>query len=140
MGLCQSSRYSVIVTPYQEVYPRLEILEFFGNPTYALQFDLLIQGYQALQERSYEDMRSFYQISGIHGLPYTAYDGVTGERPYMSSEFKLGRWGGYCHHRDILFPTWHRGYILLIENQLINEAKEIANKYPAQQKKKYVKA
>lgn len=22
---------------------------------------------------------------------------------------------GYCHHQDILFPTWHRAYVALYE-------------------------
>ncbi|CAG8613985.1 656_t:CDS:2 [Gigaspora margarita] len=154
MGLTHSSYYShvshvrsvatfnekVIVSPYEDIYPRLDIIDFYDNETYQPQFDLLIQSYQALKERPYEDMRSYYQVSGIHGLPYSAYDGVTGSNPYKSSDFSEGRWGGYCNHGNVLFPSWHRPYMLLIENLLINEAKQIALQYPSRQRKKYIDA
>ncbi|CAG8572793.1 11162_t:CDS:2 [Dentiscutata heterogama] len=138
MGLSHSSK--VITYPHEEIYPRLDILDMTSNQSYAPQFDLLIQSFQALQDRPYDDMRSFYQIAGIHGLPFTAYDGIEGAYPYRSSEFLGGRWGGYCHHGDVIFPTWHRAYALLLEGQLRTEAKEIANKYPSDQKDKYVEA
>ncbi|CAG8657383.1 2553_t:CDS:2 [Dentiscutata erythropus] len=154
MGLSHSSHYShvshvrnvatfnekVIVSPYEDVYPRLDILDFYNNETYRPQFDLLVQGYQALQDRPYEDMRSYYQVAGIHGLPYTAYDGVTGANPYNSSEFSEGRWGGYCQHGNILFPTWHIPYMMLIENLLVGEAKKIAAQYPLNQRDRYIEA
>lgn len=27
-------------------------------------------------------------------------------------------WGGYCNHGNVLFPTWHRAYILRFEDAL----------------------
>jgi hypothetical protein len=27
-------------------------------------------------------------------------------------------WGGYCNHGNILFPTWHRVYLLKLEEAL----------------------
>ncbi|KAL7781933.1 putative tyrosinase [Trichoderma ceciliae] len=27
-------------------------------------------------------------------------------------------WGGYCNHGNVLFPTWHRAYLLRLENAL----------------------
>lgn len=27
---------------------------------------------------------------------------------------------GYCHHQDILFPTWHRAYVALYEVSDLN--------------------
>ncbi|CAG8795097.1 13519_t:CDS:2 [Dentiscutata erythropus] len=154
MGLSHSSHYShvshvrsvatfnekVIISPYEDIYPRRDLFDFYGNETYRPQFDLLIQGYQALKDRPYEDMRSYYQVSGIHGLPYTAYDGVTGSDPYKSSEISEGRWGGYCQHGSALFPTWHRPYMFLFENLLINEVKQIALQYPSNQRNKYIEA
>ncbi|CAG8706506.1 4276_t:CDS:2 [Gigaspora margarita] len=44
------------------------------------------------------------------------YDGVT------------GRWGGYCHHEDILFAPWHRPYMLLIEYQMTKEGQNPTDK------------
>ncbi|CAG8460731.1 6657_t:CDS:2 [Scutellospora calospora] len=127
----------IVLTPYEEVEPRLDAWDFYDD-TY--QFDLFIQGYRAIQDRSYEDMKSFYQVSGIHGLPYTAYDGVTSHNTYKPSEWSHGRFGGYCHHGDVLFPSWHRPYVMLIEALIIEEAKLIAEKYPSNEKEKYVKA
>ncbi|CAG8616540.1 22897_t:CDS:2, partial [Gigaspora rosea] len=154
MGLSHSSIYHsshvrsvttsgpVIVEPFSEIYPRLDIYDFYGNKKYEPQVDLLIQSYQALYDRPYDDMRSFYQVAGIHGLPYTTYDGVTGgDKEYHNdTDWETGRFGGYCHHGDVLFPPWHRPYMLLIESLLVEEAKKIALQYPDNEKEKYVEA
>ncbi|CAG8728265.1 10706_t:CDS:1, partial [Racocetra fulgida] len=92
MGLSHSSTYHsshirdvaesgpVIVEPHSEIYPRLPIEDFIGcdNETYSPQFELLVQSYQAMYDRHHTDMRSYYQVAGIHSLPWTPYDGVTG--------------------------------------------------------------
>lgn len=46
-------------------------------------------------------------LVGIHGLPTTLWDGVGKEFPETN--------GGYCAHGRILFPTWHRPYLALLE-------------------------
>ena len=28
------------------------------------------------------------------------------------------RWGGFCHHGNVLFPMWHRAYVQHLENAL----------------------
>lgn len=43
-------------------------------------------------------------LIGIHGLPYKAWDGVTGTQQ-----------NGYCEHGSIIFPLWHRPYLALFE-------------------------
>ena len=53
---------------------------------------------------------SHFQIAGIHGLPYVQWDGAGGTSPVQGS-----RSGGYCTHGSVLFPTWHRPYIVLYE-------------------------
>lgn len=56
------------------------------------------------------DVRSFFQIGGIHGLPYIPWDNATG------ADFDPNtQWGGYCTHGSVLFPTWHRPYVMLFE-------------------------
>ncbi|CAG8469655.1 19070_t:CDS:2, partial [Gigaspora rosea] len=132
----------VIVEPFSDLYPRLDIWDLCDNETYRPQFDLFIQSYQSIYDRPYEDMRSYYQVAGIHGLPYTAYDGVTGDEYEYNNDtdWAKGRWGGYCHHGDILFAPWHRPYMLLIESLLAKEAKQIALQYPDNEKEKYVEA
>ena len=52
--------------------------------------------------------QSYFQISGIHGLPNVPWDDVTG----TLSKFE---WGGYCTHESVIFPTWHRPYVMLYE-------------------------
>lgn len=45
--------------------------------------------------------------TGIHGVPFEPWNGVY---PTPGNEM-----AGYCHHTDILFPTWHRAYVALYE-------------------------
>ncbi|KAA8649292.1 hypothetical protein EYZ11_011394 [Aspergillus tanneri] len=52
---------------------------------------------------------SFYVIAGYHGQPFRGGG-------YSKEEW----WGGYCHHGNVLFPTWHRAYLRRLEEALIN--------------------
>ncbi|CAG8735482.1 25216_t:CDS:2, partial [Racocetra persica] len=156
MGLSHSSSYHsshvrsvteygpVILEPHSEIYPRLPICEFMGydNKSYSPQFELFVQSYQALYDRPCDDTRSYYQVVALHALPFKAYDGVTGGvHEYRNeTDWIKGRYGGYCHHGDVLFQPWHRPYLLLIESLLINEAKRIALQYPDNEREKYVEA
>jgi tyrosinase len=53
------------------------------------------------------DPRSFFTLAGYHGEPFRG-PGATDEH----------YWGGYCQHGDVLFPTWHRVYLLKLEEAL----------------------
>ncbi|KDQ53371.1 hypothetical protein JAAARDRAFT_197528 [Jaapia argillacea MUCL 33604] len=74
---------------------------------------------------------TFLQIGGIHGLPYEEYPGDPRPETDRASDFSTNdkkdthpvpsRFGGYCNHGAVFFPTWHRPYVLLIE-QAIGEA------------------
>ena len=57
-------------------------------------------------------IQSFFQVAGIHGLPNQPWDGVVGSTPFDPNS---GQWGGYCTHGSVLFPTWHRPYVMLYE-------------------------
>lgn len=48
------------------------------------------------------------QILGIHGYPVAPWDGVVGNGPGI----------GYCMHNSVLFPTWHRPYLALLDVRL----------------------
>ncbi|KAG2420537.1 hypothetical protein HFD88_000149 [Aspergillus terreus] len=50
---------------------------------------------------------SFYVIAGYHGQPFRGAG-------YGNKEW----WGGYCHHGNVLFPTWHRAYLSRLEQAL----------------------
>lgn len=43
----------------------------------------------------------------MHGQPFRGSG-------YSSAEW----WGGYCHHGNVLFPTWHRAYLHYLEKAL----------------------
>ena len=62
-----------------------------------------------MQETDQSEMTSWFQVAGIHGLPYTTWD---------SAEGIAGASTGYCTHSSVLFPTWHRPYVALFEVSL----------------------
>lgn len=78
------------------------------------QRDLFLRAFLRMTHKDPDDPYSFYQIAGIHGLPYTDYDKV----PSAES-------GGYCTHGSPLFPVWHRVYLQLFEQALIKAAEEV---------------
>lgn len=67
-------------------------------------FDLYILALQQFVQQNQTSQLSYYQIAGIHGLPYIEWDGVSGQ--YQR---------GYCPHESILFPSWHRPYLALFD-------------------------
>ncbi|KAK1836674.1 hypothetical protein QBC39DRAFT_56270 [Podospora conica] len=100
-------------------------LYLLGGP----QWDLYILALAALQDANEEDELSYFGISGIHGTPHRAWNGV--------EQVPGGLDGGYCPHQDILFPTWHRAYVLLFEQTLVSHAVRIAKLYPSNRSPTY---
>ncbi|KAI9714213.1 MAG: hypothetical protein M1812_006434 [Candelaria pacifica] len=103
---------------------RQEIRTFSGSGP---AWDLYIQALVKLQAADQGDLLSYYQLSGIHGRPFTPWDGSNGQNGYT----------GYCTHNSILFPPWHRPYLALFEQVLWNYAKDIAETYPNGSKETY---
>ena len=85
------------------VHPRLEIRQLQNNPD---QFNIYLLALQAMQLTSQSNKLSWYQVMGIHGVPFKPWDNVAN-----SSDGS----GGYCTHASNLFPTWHRPYVALYE-------------------------
>ncbi|KAF2840525.1 Di-copper centre-containing protein [Patellaria atrata CBS 101060] len=110
------------------VQPRLEIRTLASTkPEMWNLFLLAMERFKAMDQTTRE---SYYQIAGIHGAPYSAWDRVSGS----------GNWG-YCPHGSNIFGPWHKPYIVLFEQVLQQKAKEIANALPAgTNKDKYVAA
>eukprot|EP00884_Botryococcus_braunii_P000734 jgi/Botrbrau1/10661/Bobra.53_2s0018.1 len=104
---------------------RLDLQELSSHAKWQEHYDLLIQAYIAIEGKDTDDVWSFYQIAGIHGLPYQPYDNATGDWTWAPGR----AWGGYCQHGSPLFPTWHRPYLLYIEQSIRNEAMRIARRY-----------
>ena len=90
-------------------------------------WNLLILALDMMAWTSQDDPLSYYQISGglvpqrpsclsfgpvnilagIHGVPIVPYNGV--------QAVPGGEKAGYCTHSGVLFPTWHRPYLALME-------------------------
>ncbi|KAF9005143.1 tyrosinase [Cyathus striatus] len=101
---------------------RLEINDFVRQEK---QFSLYIQALQKIYSRDQSETLSFFQVGGIHGVPYVPWNDSTGPKPLDPRR----QWGGYCVHGSVLFPTWHRPYMLLYEQILNQAAREIAEEY-----------
>jgi tyrosinase len=100
-------------------------LQRAGGPAW----DLYIQALAAFQAVPESQQNSYFQIVGIHGLPYVSWNGV-GQ--------VAGGGGGYCPHGEITFPSWHRPFLALFEQALCNHAARIAATYKGSDKAKYV--
>ncbi|MDP9121089.1 MAG: tyrosinase family protein [Acidobacteriota bacterium] len=67
----------------------------------------LMRAWKGVKELPAEDPRSFFTLGGYHGEPFRGAG-------WGSSAY----WGGYCNHGNILFPTWHRMYLVKLEEAL----------------------
>ncbi|KAL2678554.1 hypothetical protein Neosp_009302 [[Neocosmospora] mangrovei] len=104
-----------------QVHPRPEINSWASsNP---IQLSLYIRALQIFQAIPFEDVKSYFQVAGIHGLPAIPWDNdpvpmeasKSYNSNYASSDITPDF---YCPHNSILFPTWHRVYVLLFEQRL----------------------
>ncbi|CCA72437.1 related to tyrosinase precursor (monophenol monooxygenase) [Serendipita indica DSM 11827] len=87
--------------------------------------NLFLLGVIRLQEVDESKTISWFQIAGIHGRPYVAYDGA---EPAVDG-------GGYCAHSTLQFPTWHRPYLALMEQEIYKCMIQVANEYTNSEKK-----
>jgi tyrosinase len=69
--------------------------------------DDLMRAWHAIKALPPDDPRSFFKLGGYHGEPFRGAG--WGSAAY---------WGGYCNHGNVLFPTWHRVYLLKLEDAL----------------------
>ncbi|CVL03756.1 related to tyrosinase precursor (monophenol monooxygenase) [Fusarium mangiferae] len=90
------------------------------------------------EDYSFEDGKSmdlkmsWFQLTGIHGLPMSPWDGE-------------GDQGYYCTHSLPNFGTWHRPYLAMMEQTLFRQVANVAKRFsesdiPEEQKKKYLDA
>ncbi|KZV73724.1 Di-copper centre-containing protein [Peniophora sp. CONT] len=99
---------------------RLEINDLIKDDA---QWSLFVQALAAMQADDQSDVVSSYQIAGIHGAPYVRWDGAG------PASAPSGSWPGYCNHGNVLFPSWHRPYVALFEQQLQARAVAISRTY-----------
>ena len=67
----------------------------------------LMRAWKGIKELPPDDPRSFFLLGGYHGEPFRGAG--WGNTSY---------WGGYCNHGNVLFPTWHRVYLVKLEEAL----------------------
>ncbi|KAF8440568.1 hypothetical protein BGX38DRAFT_1261652 [Terfezia claveryi] len=94
------------------ISPRKEIDDFWKDDKQRI---LFIAAFQILSQRPKNDVLSYYQIAGIHGAPENITWPPVGGPPATISS---GNPGYYCYHFGPLFFTWHRVYVLCIEQAL----------------------
>lgn len=104
------------------VYPRLDIHTLLNK--YPDQWNLYILAMTAFQAANQSDMFSYYQLAGIHGVPNVPWDGVAAN-PNAAGAV------GYCTHSSVLFPTWHRTYLALIEQIFQQQVASVVASFPA---------
>ncbi|KAJ2918785.1 hypothetical protein MD484_g1570, partial [Candolleomyces efflorescens] len=112
-----------LITGFDEVHPRLEIHELHKNTE---QFTLFIFALIEIQKRDYmPNAASFQELSGIHGRPYERWSGD----PNVPKNDGPKGWGGYCTHKSVLFPSWHRPVILAMEQSINAAAVKLADEW-----------
>lgn len=67
----------------------------------------LMRAWLGIKNLPPDNPNSFFVIGGLHGEPFRGAG-------WGSSAY----WGGYCNHGNVLFPTWHRFYVLRLEKAL----------------------
>jgi len=105
-------------------HPRLEIRDLHKN--HPEQFTLFILGWAKIRDRNHSPLAAqFVQQAGIHGLPYERWPGDPAQESELA-ETKVKRWHGYCNHESVLFPTWHRPSLMLLEQSICETTSDIA--------------
>ncbi|RDA94965.1 hypothetical protein CP533_0124, partial [Ophiocordyceps camponoti-saundersi (nom. inval.)] len=97
------------------------------------QWDLYVQSLSSMYQMNPDDSLSFFQIAGIHGWPYVEWNNT-------GKGIDSGGWAGYCPHGEPIFLPWHRAYVLLFEQSLVEKAKQIASQYPQSERNTYAEA
>ncbi|CAM1501394.1 Fc.00g105560.m01.CDS01 [Cosmosporella sp. VM-42] len=105
-------------------------LQAAGGP----QWDLYIRALAVLYKQDPNDQLSFFQVAGVHGKPYIEWNGA-GPKQVGSSD-----WQGYCPHGEDIFLPWHRPYLLLFEQRLVETATKLASQYPQKYRAQYTAA
>ena len=107
--------------------PRLEIRQLEQD---ADQWNLFMLAMQDFQNTDHSSTTSWYQVAGIHGMPYVTWNNVQGSNPGS----------GYCPHSSPLFICWHRPYVALWEQLMLDSAQNVVNQFSGADKTRYQNA
>ncbi|KAI1800384.1 Di-copper centre-containing protein [Daldinia bambusicola] len=114
--------------PLREVHLRMEVDDWFTSDEsiHVNQRALFFPAIWRFSQMSPHEKLSWFQIAGIHGMPYVSWDEPK-TKPGVENL-------GYCTHNSILFATWHRPYVLLFEQVIFEFMKEEINWYPEEER------
>ncbi|CAM1509015.1 Fc.00g027540.m01.CDS01 [Cosmosporella sp. VM-42] len=113
---------------------RKELREF-KKDTYA--WNLYMLGLWQFQLVPQDKQLSYFQIAGIHGLPYEAWP--ANDEKLKSLKTKPDT--GFCTHTSILFLSWHRPYLALFESTLRDAMLYVAKQFTVEENQgEYMKA
>ncbi|KDN35730.1 hypothetical protein RSAG8_11353, partial [Rhizoctonia solani AG-8 WAC10335] len=123
-SLAMSSNDPYLVTGAgKDVQPRLEIRKLILKDK---QFTLFVLAWNEIRKPDYKPPAARYgEQAGIHGVPYKPWLGDPKGRPKEGDR----TFTGYCNHMSILFPTWHRPSVMLLEQSIWEAATKKAQKY-----------
>lgn len=82
------------------------------------EMDKFVLAMHRIQQLPPDHPDSYFVIAGYHGEPFRGAG-------YGNASW----WGGYCNHGNILFPTWHRAYLLRLEKALQNQVPGVTLPY-----------
>ncbi|KAH7125927.1 hypothetical protein EDB81DRAFT_698386 [Dactylonectria macrodidyma] len=115
--------------PYVTNLPlRYEISEFASSKDKEVrkQWTLFILALEKFKNKSVDEKLSYFQVAGIHGYPETVWDNAPPPKPDPVNPGPGDQpYGGYCNHNGLNFPTWHRPYMLLFEQCIWDNMKDI---------------
>jgi tyrosinase len=114
------SYFSVVGIQGTGVHPRQELRELEKDTE---TWNMFLQAFARFQAMDQDEKISYFQVAGIHGVPFRQWDGVKGQEGHENM--------GYCHHVSHMFGPWHRPYLALFEQVLNYRAIDIAKEYPA---------
>lgn len=126
-GVCNSGTNNVGVcnTNGRTSAPRLEIRELKKN---ADQWNLYLLGMERFQAKSKSDRLSYYQIAGVHGVPFVTWNNFP---------TPLTNRAGFCPHAQSLFGSWHRPYLAVFEQALYQSIQEVIATFPSGQQQRW---
>ncbi|KAK6508807.1 hypothetical protein TWF481_003576 [Arthrobotrys musiformis] len=88
-----------------------------GDTTNGRVYDLFIIALRKTMIRDPKDKNSWWQIAGVHGRPFVAWNNRGPSNP-KTGLLQAYTNTGYCTHGSTLFPTWHRPYLAYLEEVL----------------------
>jgi tyrosinase len=111
------SNRSVEISPLTQPGPRKSIQQLWADFQSGNKKPLedLVMAFYRIEKKTPEDLYSFFAVAGLHGEPFVLRPEIDNLK---NEKDKYTYWGGFCHHGNVLFPIWHRAYVLYLENCL----------------------